>query len=53
MAFIGSPDPDHTIRGIIKYTSYIIKYSAVDDIRDSLNIPMVAVTISMFYVIRL
>ena len=39
--------------GIIKETSYIIKYSVVYDMIYLLHMPMVAVTISMLYVIRL
>ena len=50
---IGSPNPYYTIRGTRKETRYIIKDSKVDAIRDSLHMPMVAVTISMFYVISL
>ena len=53
MAYIGSPDPYYTNRGIRKDTSYINKYLAVDHIRDSLHMPMGAVTISMLYVIHL
>ena len=53
MELIGYPDTDYTIIGIMQYTSYIIKYSAVYDMRDSLHMPMGEVTISMLYVIRL
>ena len=53
MALIGYFDPDYTIIGIIKETSYIKKYSAIDYIRDSLHMPMLAVTIYMFYMIGL
>ena len=53
MELIGSRYTDYTIRGIIRDTSYIITDSAVDDMRDSLHIPMGEVTISMFYVICL
>ena len=52
MVLIGTPNPEYTIRCIRKNTSDTIKYSLVDDIRDSLHIPMVLVTTSMFYVIR-
>ena len=53
MELVGSTDPDYTIRGTIKDTSYINKDSAVDGTIDSINMPMGAVTIYMFYVIRL
>ena len=53
MAFIESPDTDYTIRCIRKETSCINKNSDIYDMRDSLHMPMRAVTISMFYVICL
>ena len=53
MAFIGSPGPGYTIRGIRKDTSYIIKFSAVYYMRYLLHMPMGAVIISMLYVINL
>ena len=53
MALIGYPDKDYTIRGTIKETSYINKYPEVDGMRDSLHMPMGAVTIYMVYMIRL
>ena len=45
MALIGYPDKDYTIRGTRKETSYINKYPEVDGMRDSLHMPMGAVTI--------
>ena len=53
MALIGPPDQDYTIWGIRKETSYINKYSAVDNMRYPPNIPMEAVTTYILYVIRL
>ena len=53
MVFIGYPDTDYTMRDIRKETSYTNKDSAVDDMIYSLHMPMVEVTISMLYVIRL
>ena len=42
---MGSPDPEYTIISNRKDTSYINKDSVVDDKRDSLHMPMGAVTI--------
>ena len=53
MVLIVSPNPEFTVRGIRNFTSYIIKDSAVDDMRDSLHMTMGAVTIYRFYVILL
>ena len=53
MALIVSFDPDYTIRGTIKESSYINKESVVNDMIDSLNIPMGAVIISMLCFIHL
>ena len=50
---IGPPDTDYTIIGTRKDTSHINKYEVVDDTRDSLYMPIGAVTIYMLYVIRL
>ena len=48
MALAGYPDPDYTIIFIRKDTNYINKDSVVDDMRDSLHMPMGAVTINIF-----
>ena len=58
MVLMGAPDIDSNIIVICKDTSYFNKYSAVDNMRGSpkmsiIFFPMGAVTISMFYVIRL
>ena len=47
IALIGYPDTYYNIRGIRQETSYINKDSAVDEMRDSLHMPMGEVTISM------
>ena len=49
MELIGYPDPDYIIRGKIKDTRYINKYSAVYDLRDSLHLSMGVVTIYVQY----